>query len=81
MSRLRFCFEIDRIAEDENGKPCPAGLQIDLGECSKDVAYEELTKDVNIPALLKFICFEDVPASAVRIITPEDYDERYGDDE
>lgn len=80
MARLRACFEIDGIAEDENGLPCPAGLQIDFGECSKDVPYEELTANMNIPAILRLLHLEHAPVSAVRIITPEEYDEEYGED-
>lgn len=81
MARLRICLEIDGFAEDENGYPCPAGLQMDFGDFCIDVPYEELTKNVNIPETLRIVCLETVPLSAVRIITPEEYDERYGDGE
>jgi hypothetical protein len=81
MARLRICLEIDGFAEDENGYPCAAGMQMDFGDCGIDVPYKELTKNVNIPELLRIFCLETVPVSAVRIITPKEYDERYGDDE
>lgn len=80
MARLRICFEIDGLAEDKNGQPCPAGLQMDLGECSKEVPYAELTKIVNIREVLKACCLGFMPLSAVRIITPEEYDQKYGED-
>ena len=80
MSRLRACFEIDDIAEDEHGNPCPAGVQLDLGECSKDVPYKELVENINIPAMLNLLCLDFVSPSAVRVITPEEYDEKYGED-
>ena len=80
MSRLRVCFEIDGIAQDEHGEPCPAGLQIDFGECSKEVPYEELVKNVNIPAVLEFLHLKDASPEAVRIITPEQYDQEYGEE-
>lgn len=80
MARLRICFEIDGLAEDEQGNACPAGLQMDFGECNKDVPYVELTKNVNIRDALKACCLSFVPLSAVRIITPEEYDQKYGEE-
>ena len=80
MSRLRVCFEIDGIAEDEFGEPCPAGLQLDFGEATKDISYDELTKNIKIPRLLELACLGHIPTSDVRIITPEEYDEKYGED-
>ena len=80
MARLRVCFEIEGLAEDKSGYPCPAGLQIDLGEVSKEVPYKELVKDISIPALLKGLCLDHIPASAVRVITPEKYEQEYGED-
>lgn len=71
MNRLRVCFEIDGIATDENGNPCPAGLQIDLGESEKYIAYEELADSINIPAALSFVGLDRDNLSAVRVITPE----------
>lgn len=80
MNRLRVCFEVDGIAVDEHGEPCPAGLQIDFGETSKTIPYEELTKNINIPELLKVAGLSFISASDVRVITPEEYDEKYGED-
>lgn len=80
MNRLRVCFEIDGIAVDEHGEPCPAGLQIDLGETSKTIPYEELTENINIPELLKAAGLAFISVSDVRVITPEEYDEKYGED-
>ena len=80
MARLRVCFEINGLGEDEHGKPCPAGMQMDFGECSKDVPYVELTMNLNIREVLKACCLSFVPLSAVRIITPEEYDQKYGEE-
>ena len=80
MSRLRVCFEIDGIAEDEFGKPCPTGLQIDFGEATKDISYDELTKNIDIQEFLELACLSHISTSDVRIITPEEYDEKYGED-
>lgn len=81
MARLRVCFEIDGLGVDKNGEACPVGLQMDLGEVSKDIPYEELAEDVNIAAVLKFIHLDHIPVSAVRIITPEEYDQKYGEED
>ena len=82
MHKVRICLEINGVAEDDQGNPCPAGLQITLGETDEEIPYEELTKDLDISKLLagaglsSFAKPEDVT-----IITPEEYDERYGDEE
>lgn len=80
MARLRICFEIDGLAEDEQGNACPSGLQMDFGECSKDVPYAKLASAVNITELLRLAWLEHIPVSAVHIITPEEYDQKYGED-
>ena len=32
MKKIRICLEIQGLAEDENGNPCPGGLYVTLGE-------------------------------------------------
>lgn len=82
MNKVRICLEIDGIAEDEQGNPCPAGGQIELGETELNIDYRELTKDLNIPGVLKMMHLDTiVKPEDVRVITPEEYDERYGDEE
>ena len=82
MHKVRVCFEIDGIAEDEQGNLCPAGAQMVLGETEKEFSYEELTANINIPAFLASIGLSNIAKPEdVRIITPQEYDERYGDEE
>ena len=82
MKKVRICLEIDGLAEDELGNDCPAGVQIELGETDQDIDYHELTEELNIPGILKMMCLADrVSPDDVRVITPEEYDERYGDEE
>ena len=78
MYKVRACFEIAGMAEDENGNPAPAGLQIVLGESTKEWPYEELMKNHDIEALA--VMFHVKPED-ITIITPQEYDERYGDPE
>lgn len=80
--KLQICFEIDGFAEDENGNPAPAGLAIALGETEQQVDYQLLTKNINIDSVLELTCLDGiVRPEDVRIITPEEYDEKYGDDD
>ena len=82
MTRFRICFEVNGIAEDEEGFPAPAGMQIDFGEIDKDVDYSEITKDLNISGILAYVGLDHrVSPDAVKIIPPEEYDERYGGEE
>lgn len=82
MNKIRICLEIDGLGEDGNGNPCPAGAQITLGETEKNIDYHELTKDLNIHGILKMMYLDaKFRPENVRVITPEDYDERYGDEE
>ena len=78
MYKVRACFEIAGMAEDENGNPAPAGLQITLGESLKEIPYEELKKSADIEAIA--VMFHVKPED-ITIITPQEYDERYGDEE
>lgn len=80
--KLRVCFEIDGLAEDEHGDPAPAGLAMTLGETEKQVDYQEFVQNISIDGVLKFVCLDGiVRPEDVRIITPEEYDEKYGDEE
>lgn len=72
MSKLRVCLELGEFG----------GLEIDLGETEKEISYEELTKNMNIESILKFVCLDGVVRSEdVKIITPEEYELNYGGDE
>ena len=80
--KLQVFFEIDGLAEDEHGNPDPAGLAMTLGETEKQVDYQEFVQNINIDGVLKLVCLDGiVRPETVRIITPEEYDEKYGDDE
>lgn len=78
-NKVRLCFEVDGIAVDENGNPCPAGMAITIDETVKEIEYSELTADINLDAVARLIP-GDVRPEDIRIITPKEYDEKYGDD-
>ena len=80
MGKVRICFEISELGVDENGLPSPSGMQIELGETEKAIDYAELTKDLDIPGILKHVGLQEIiKPESVRVISPEEYDKRYGD--
>ena len=80
MPDLRVCFEADGLARDENGNPCPVGLEFTIPGAKKEIPYERLTGGLNIDHVLEFLGLSEIiRPENVRVITPEEYDERYGD--
>ena len=80
--KLRICFEIDGFGIDEEGKPAPVGLAMALSETERQVDYQELTSAIKIDGVLKMTCLDGiVKPEDVKIITPEEYEEKYGDDD
>ena len=84
--KIRICLEVQGLGEDELGSPCPAGGCLPLG----DEDGEELTgaesrdfmKDIKVEEVLRlaFLDHQFTPADC-RLITPEEYDREYGEDE
>ena len=82
-TEVKLFFEIDGIAEDANGNPGATGLSItmEVEDLEEIPTYEQLAADVSIPGVLKVCNLEGaVKPEAVRIITPEEYAERYGEE-
>ena len=77
--KLRICFEVSTL---DNGEPCTFGMQVSLGETSKVVDYEALAKAVDVDKLISVACLDTlgVTKEDVKIITPDVYDELYGED-
>lgn len=77
MSDLRFCFEA-RLGEDD-GSTYTIGLEMKMGE--EEVTpeqYEELCKDINMSEVMKAFCLDGiVDPDDIRLISPEEYDEKY----
>lgn len=85
MAMLRICLEIQGLARDADGNACPAGLSVSLGEIPDDAvgdATKRLMDSVDIAALLRATPLGGfVKPSDCRVITPEEFDEKYGDDD
>lgn len=77
MYKVRACFEVKTVS-CEGGKLVPRlyGLQICLGESVKEWPYEDMIAHVDINKVADMIL---VDPAAITIITPQQYDERYGD--
>lgn len=80
MAELRICFEVSVVY---NGELNTFGMQISLGETSKEVDYDTLSKSVNVDALISVACLDElgVTKDDIKIITPEEYDDLYGEAE
>ena len=78
---LRICFELMVNTDPEVGG-FPVGLQLTIPDAKEDLPYEKLTQGLNLAAVLHEFGLDNVARPEdLRIITPEEFDERYGDDE
>lgn len=86
MAMLRVCFEIQGLARDADGNACPGGLCISFGELPDDELCAEMIQkimnQVDVAAILRAtpLCGLVKPSDC-RVITPEEFDEKYGDDD
>lgn len=79
MADLRLCFEADGLAQDENGKPCSVGMEFMIPGAKKEIPYEKLTSGLDLDHVLEFLGLSEIIGPEnVRVITPEEYDKRYG---
>lgn len=77
---LRVCFEAYGLNWDDDGTPVPVGLQMSIPGAKKMIPYEQLTSSLNLAAVIELLGFKGViQPEDLRIITPEEYDERFGD--
>lgn len=80
MYKVRACFEIADVTCNESGQLVPMcyGVQIQIGESVNEWPYEDLIAHVDINNVAALV---HADPAAITIITPEEYDERYGDKE
>lgn len=84
MKKLNIYLEISGAARDEQGNPQPAGLSLTIGDPNGDEVvgsqYRAILERITVEAVLEVTFLTDVyPASACRIIMPQEYNEKYGD--
>ncbi len=82
MAKLAIYMEFDGMAVDENGNPVPAGAKLDFGvDMPEGKTYAELTENVDPCELMAAFGLQSLSdGHEGRIITPEEYDEKYGED-
>lgn len=85
MYLLRICLEADGLAEDEHGNPCPAGICLEMEYPGEQAItkekYKELMNQLSISGILKATFLDSIVSPEnCRLITPDEYDERYGED-
>ena len=78
MHKANIYLEIAGMAQDDQGNPKPVGVKISIGKSLEEIPYDDLTHNLNINAIAKTV---NVKPEDITIITPEEYDERYGDKE
>lgn len=78
MEKVKIYFEIRNGGVDDKGNPVPAGAVITLGETAEDIDYDAWAADINMSAVADFL---KVKPGDLRIITPEEYKEKYEDEE
>lgn len=82
--KLRICVEVQDLAVDENGNPCAAGMEMSMEfkDGTKLPTYEEVIEKLTIEHFLEAAGMEGIiNAEDCKFITPEEYDEKYADDE
>ena len=84
--KIRICLEVQGLGEDELGSPRPAGVCLKLGdkdaEEMTDTEYKTFLQQVKIEEVLRLVCLDKLYTPAdCRLITPEEYDREYGEDE
>ena len=78
---LRICFELMVNTDPEVGG-FPVGLQLTIPDAKEDLPYEKLTQGLDLAAVLHEFGLDNIARPEdLRIITPEEFDEKYGDDD
>lgn len=85
MKKITIYMEIANATHDEHGNPQPAGLSLTIGGATDEEIigdeYQAFLERITVEAVLGVTFLTDVyPASACRIIMPQEYKEKYGDD-
>lgn len=82
MAKFALYFEVSGIAEDGSGNPCPAAMKAVFDPyISADTDYWMIAQAVDLDKLAAFFPLGNVTAKDIRILSPEEYAEKYGDDE
>ena len=79
--KLRVCFEAN-VCMDPNEGSFPVGLQLRIPDAKRQVPYDELTRGLDPMVVIREFGLEEIlRPEDVRVITPDEFDERYGTDD
>ena len=86
MASMKIYMRIKSLTFDGETTLQPTGMVLDFGETDKEVNYEELTKSLNKEAVVKRlneigVLPSDVSNDDVEFVTPEEYQQEFGDDD
>lgn len=84
MEKLSIYMEKANAARDEHRNLQPAGFRMTIGDPDGDEItgdeYQAILEHIRVEDVLEATFLTDVyPASACRIIMPQEYKEKYGD--
>ncbi len=78
--KQKICFEVLGIGVDEEGGPCPASLCMTI-DVKEPIPFDELKNTISIKGVLSMAYLDGiVPEENCRMITVEEYEEKYGSD-
>lgn len=85
---VNLYIEVQDMAEDEQGNPCPAGVKVCIAKNVTMDAYTVLTAKLEAvaatdeKALMHILGLDNMlDTDKLRFITHEEYEQEYGDDE
>jgi len=84
MREIAIYMKVFGLGIDENGNKDYAGVKLSMGEFKEgsEIPYEELIKKVHIDELPKILHLDGIIKSEdIEIITQEEYDRDYGDED
>lgn len=80
--KLKIYFRVKDLAIDEAGRHCPAGMCLDLGQINREIPYEKIASNIDKEKILKYLMLTDkVSPEDMEIITPDEYQREFGDDD
>lgn len=81
MEDIVICCKLFGLAITEIGEKAYGGIKLTVGKTDKNIDYNELAKCVNKENLLNLVGLDCFNAEDLIIITPEDYEKEFANNE
>lgn len=79
MKEVRICFEIIEVPADTCDFLLPESMELSFEASAKDIDYEVLVQNFNVKEFLEYVGLDGlINPEKVRVISPEEYDKKYG---